>query len=302
MGDHMTSEELLTFITIGRTGGFSKAADLLGRSQPAISRRIALLEEELGVPLFERVAGGAVLSAAGEALLPHARKVLAALEDCRAAIDDLRSGGGALTIALVGTLAGANLTPQLSRFAREYPQARVSLRTANSSQVSELVREGSATVGLRYHRDDHPELDCVEIAAEPLQIVCATDHNFAGVTVRSLRELGGARWLLFPNADRLPNTAADNLLARFRTLGVAELDWMPVDSLTAQKRLVEAGFGLAVLPRSACADELRAGTLALVVLADIDLANPVCLVTRRSGYLSPGAQALIAQLRAPPAA
>ena len=90
----MDSDALLTFVTIHRTGGFSPAAETLHRSQPAISRRIALLEEELGVPLFERVTGGVVLSQAGRALLPHAERVLATLKDARDAVATLRSGDG----------------------------------------------------------------------------------------------------------------------------------------------------------------------------------------------------------------
>ena len=75
MGDRLDSEALHTFVTIHRAGGFSVAARRLHRSQPAISRRIALLEEELGAPLFERVAGGVVLSQAGQVLLPYAERV-----------------------------------------------------------------------------------------------------------------------------------------------------------------------------------------------------------------------------------
>ena len=80
----MDSEGLHTFLTIHRAGGFSLAAERLGRSQPAISRRIALLEAEVGAPLFERAAGGIVLSQAGRVLLPHAERVAAALKDSAA--------------------------------------------------------------------------------------------------------------------------------------------------------------------------------------------------------------------------
>src|SRR4051794_3320156 len=88
----MDSDDLRTFLAISQNGGFSRAAETLNRSQPAISRRIALLEAELGAALFERAAGGVVLSQAGEVLLPHAEKALAALEDANAALAALRSG------------------------------------------------------------------------------------------------------------------------------------------------------------------------------------------------------------------
>lgn len=293
----MDVESLRTFIAIHETGGFSSGASRLARSQPAISRRIALLEEELGTPLFERVAGGVALSQAGHVLLPYARRVLAALEDCRAAVNALQSGtAGPVSMAVVGTLAGANLTPILKRFASVHPGVDLNLRTATSAEVSELVRSGEATIGLRYHRDDSPDLHCTDIASEQLHIVCAPNHALAGTTVDSLRAVAGERWLAFPNVRKLPETSADNLFAQFLVLGISEVRWMPVDSLTAQKRLAEAGYGLAALPDSAIGDELAARSLATIGVTGLQLANPVCLVTRRDGYLSAAAIALMGLL------
>lgn len=295
----MDAESLRTFLAIHQTGGFSSAAVRLNRSQPAISRRIALLEGELGVPLFERASGGIVLSEAGQVLLPHAKRVMAALQDCTAAIGDLRSGSaGTVSVAAVGTLAGSNLTPILQRFAADHPGVQLTLRTATSTEVSDLVRRGETTLGLRYHHDDSPDLQSAVLAGEPLHIVCTPDHPLAGRRIRSLRALAGERWLAFPNIRRMPETAADNLFAQFLLLGITDLDWIPVDSLTAQKRLAEAGYGLAVLPISSIEEELRSRSLAIIPVAGLRLANPVCLVTRRDGYLSPAAATLIELLHA----
>jgi DNA-binding transcriptional LysR family regulator len=294
----MDTEALRTFLAIHDHGGISSAADRLHRSQPAISRRIALLEGQLGVTLFERVAGGVVLSEAGQALLPYAKLVMAALMDCRAVVADLRSGmAGPLSLAVVGTLAGADLTRALKQFTAEHPRVDIRLRTANSSEVSDLVRSGDVAIGLRYHRDRAPELRCVELSAERLQIVCWPSHPLAGSPVRSLKRLAGERWLAFPVTARTIETAVEAFFARLSAAGGMQVDRVPVDSLTAQKRLVEAGYGLAVLPDGAIQEEIRAGTLAKVQVSGVKLANPVCLVTRREGYLSPMALALIALLR-----
>jgi len=101
----MDSDALLTFVTIYQANGFSGAARVLGRTQPAISRRIALLEEQLGMPVFERASSGVVLSEVGRVLLPHAERVLAALRDAESAMEALRTGtAGKVSIAAVGTL------------------------------------------------------------------------------------------------------------------------------------------------------------------------------------------------------
>src|SRR5262245_49596187 len=123
MGLRMDSEALKTFLAIHRAGGFSSAADTLARSQPAISRRITLLEAELKVPLFERTGSGVVLSEAGRALLPYAERALAAMEDAASAVAGLRAGdSGTIALAAVGTLASSQLTSILRRFAKQFPK------------------------------------------------------------------------------------------------------------------------------------------------------------------------------------
>src|SRR6266700_7142474 len=107
----MDVEALRTFTAIHSAGGVTRAAATLRRSQPAVSRRLALLEQELGVPLFERIPGGVVLSEAGRVLLPFAETALAVLRDAHAAVQAVRSeDSGPVTIALVGTLASTGLT------------------------------------------------------------------------------------------------------------------------------------------------------------------------------------------------
>ena len=170
----MDSDALLTFLTVHRRGGISSAAKALHRSQPAISRRIALLEQELGVPLFERIAGRTMLSDAGRVMVPYAERAVAAAQDAENAVRALaRPNSGPIALAVVGTLAGGRLSAILKRFAAEHPEVELSLRTATSAEVSDLIRRGEATIGLRYDRDRSRDLDCELLFAERLQVVCA---------------------------------------------------------------------------------------------------------------------------------
>lgn len=296
----MDSEGLRTFLAVHRAGGFSNAADQLGRTQPAISRRIAVLEDQLATPLFERTAGGVVLSQAGQALLPHAERVAAAMQDAAQAMAALKTGAGPVSVAVVGTLASTGLTGALKGFAHDFPDADLALQTATSAQVSDLVRRGEATVGLRYLMDPSPDLVCERIGAERLMVVVASDHPLAGREVAGLVELKDEPWLAFPEVDRRVEPSARNAFAQFLLRGVDHIRWTPVDSLTAQKRLVEAGFGLALMSDSAVAEERAAGSLAVIEVGDLDAGTPVCLVVRKGGYLSPAAARLCDRLRAEP--
>jgi DNA-binding transcriptional LysR family regulator len=102
----MDIDGIQTFVAIAELGGFTRAGRRLHRTQPAISRRLNILEHELGAPLFERIRGNARLTEAGRTFLPHAEAALAALKDGQEAVRGLQGGmHGVVSLALVGTLA-----------------------------------------------------------------------------------------------------------------------------------------------------------------------------------------------------
>jgi len=295
-------DQIETFVAVVRGGGFTKAASLLHLSQPAVSRRLELLERELGAPLFERIRSGAILTEAGRTFLPHAEALLASMRD---GLDSVRAlnqvDRGAITLALVGTLASTTLTGCLRRFRDAHPRVELRLRTALSQEVSVLVRRGDATLGLRYGGDPHPDMLSVGVYDEPMMVVCSPRHPLARRRRIEPSALGTERWVAFPPRNEsfyepypwsLPN--------RLASWGLSPAEIVPIDSLTAQKRMVEAGFGLALLPESSVDEELRTGTLREMRIAGKRVTIPVFLLHRRGGYLSGAARALIAELRAWP--
>jgi DNA-binding transcriptional LysR family regulator len=300
----MELDHVEAFLAIVRRGGFTRASASLHLSQPAISRRIGLLERELGAPVFERVRSRVVLTDAGRAFLPHAEAVLASLRDGIAAVDALRgTTRGAVGLAVVGTLASTPLTACLRRFRDAHPGVELQLRTALSAEVSALVRRGDATLGLRYGADADPDVVSTRIHDEPLVPVCSPRHRLARARKVAPRALAGERWIAFagqgrPGAAREPYASA--LAHGLARLGIDAADLLPIDSLTAQKRMVEAGFGLALLPASAVDEELRSGALRPLRIPAMRATIPVVLIHRRRAFLSGATRALIDALAAWP--
>jgi DNA-binding transcriptional LysR family regulator len=291
----MDVDQIATFVAIAQTGGFTRAAGKLHRSQPAVSRRLSLLEQELGAPLLERVRGGVRLTDLGRAFLPHAEAMLAAMYDGRNAVSEsLREGSGEVSLALVGTLVNRQRVTILRDFARAGHGSRLALRTAASPAISQLVRRGEATLGLRYFVDDDPELVCSTLGKESMLVVAAPDHPLSERAELQLADLSSERWIGFPIAK---NSPFGQLLQRQLVLsGLRGAEVMIVDSLSAHKRLVEAGFGLALLPESSVQEELELGTLKRLDVPVLPVAIPITLIHRRNGYLSPVAQALLTLL------
>jgi DNA-binding transcriptional LysR family regulator len=196
------------------------------------------------------------------------------------------------------TLAGGRLSAILKRFAGEHPDVNLALRTATSVEVSDLVRRGEATIGLRYDPDTSRDLDCELLFAEPLRVVCAPDHRLAGGRVARLADLRDERWIGFPELPGRREIAASHVSALFLTHGLGEVEWTPVDSLTAQKRLVEAGFGIALLSESHVADELRSSTISTIGVGDLLARHNIMMVTRHGGFLSAASRRLLEIIRA----
>jgi DNA-binding transcriptional LysR family regulator len=292
----MDIDGIETFLAIAELGGFTRAAGRLHRSQPAISRRLGLLEDELGAPLFERLRGRARLTDAGRALLPHAEAALASLRDGREAVRGLQTGvEGVISLALVGSLADTHIVDALRRFAAGSAKVRLELRTATSRDVTDLVRRGEATLGLRYHASERPELVSVDAGSESMLVVAAPGHRLAGRRVSDARQLAEERWVGFPptQGEQGSGQALAHQLAR---AGLHDAEVTLIDSLTAQKRLAQAGFGLALVPESSVHDELRSGTLVALDIPSMLTTIPITAIYRRNGYLSSAARALLALL------
>jgi len=285
------------FLAIARSGGFTRGSAALHLSQPATSRRIKLLEAELGAPLFDRLGRGVTLTEAGRAFLPHAQALLASMRDGIDAVNAVRgTGQGTVTLALVGTLASSSLTARLSRLCQEHPGLDLRLRTALSAEISALVLRGDAALGLRYGTDSDPGLESVIIHQERLVPVCPPGHPLTAGGTDLAAALAGQRWLAFPPRPGAPDAYAVALQQLLAAHGLGAAEILPIDSLTAQKRMAEAGFGLAILPESSLDEELRTGTLRAIDAPALTATIPVALIRRRNAFQTGAARALTAAL------
>lgn len=295
----MELNEIEAFLAIVDNRTFTSAAASLGISQPAISRRIDLLEMDLEAPLFQRGRGGARLTPAGKAFLPFARSTMANIRDGLEAVREVTHGNqGDIVLALVGTLASTRLLDVLRRFREEHDNVRVRLHTANSNGVSELVHSGEAILGLRYFNGDSRSLEHETVAHETLVIARAPESRLTSATVRGPEDLERVPWVAFPvGAGSSGEPFALQTERALTRLGLDQAERIRIDSLTAQKRLIEADFGIGMLPESAITEEVRLGTLEAIRLPGFNEQVPVTLVQRKDGFRSRAISTLVDALR-----
>jgi DNA-binding transcriptional LysR family regulator len=278
----MNLHDLETFVSIARLGGVTRAASQLHRSQPAITRRIKLLEDQLGAPLLERGRSGATLTEAGRTFLPYAEAVLAALKDGTQAVQALQGSDlGAVSLAIVGTLAGTTIVEQLKRFSARH-----------SFEVSDMVRRGEVSLGLRYFADPSPELISRQISEERIAVVCSAQHEWGGKRLRDPGQLRADQWFSLP-MTRHHGSFAHLVARQLASAGLDDVPVMTIDSMTAQKRLIEAGIGIALLPESSIHEELRLGTLRTIDVSHLQTTVPIHVLHRKNGYLTGASRTLL---------
>jgi len=293
-------DEIETFLCIVELGSFSSAAIKLHRSQPAISRRIQLLEQSLEADLFEREGKKATLTQVGQTFLPYAQAVLASIRDGERAVAAYKQNENAassLHFGIVGTLADSYLVEAMRQFKLLEPSVSLSIRTATSREVSDLVRSGEVELGIRYFSGSDSKLSCDYLGSEKLQVVVAASHPITAKRLPNLQPLAAENWLSFSKGHRQPESFGQLLERELMASGLSDTRITVIDSLTAQKRLVQAGFGVTLMPMSSIQEELRAGSLRVINIDDLKAELPVYVIKRKSGYQNSVGDRFIAELK-----
>jgi DNA-binding transcriptional LysR family regulator len=284
----MLLAQVEAFVEVARLRSVSRAAEALHVTQPALTARIQGLERALATTLFVRTARGMRLTEAGEAFLPFARRALETLSDGRRAVDSVERGGaGRLSVGAAPAVSTYVLPTVLKRFAEIHPRVAVSVRTGHSEEILDLVLREQVDVGLvRALR--HPDIASTPLYEDRLVLVVEPRHRFAAKPSIELEEIGREQLVLFDRTSSYHEVTS----ALFRRAGVVPAGVMELDNIEAAKKMVQEGFGVALLPHTAVASELDAGTLRAVGIADAEpVGRQIVAVRRRDRSAELGAVA-----------
>jgi DNA-binding transcriptional LysR family regulator len=282
----MDTNNLRTFITAAELESFSLAAEQLYLTQPAVSKRIAALEEELGAPLFDRIGRRVSLTEAGRALIGRAKLILQDIEDSRRLISNLSgSVTGRLSIGTSHHIGLHRLPPVLRRYSARYPEVELDLHFMDSEAACRAVLAGDLELGIvTLPPQPLSELDSEVIWPDPLAIVVGHDHPLAEESRVTLPQLADYPAILPAKGTYTRELLESDLVPGGLTLKVG----MTTNYLETIKMMVSVGLGWSVLPLSMMSEEL----LALEVDA-IELARQLGVVRHRSRTLSNAARAML---------
>jgi DNA-binding transcriptional LysR family regulator len=273
----MRLEQLEAFIEVARRGSVSRAAEALYATQPTLTARLKGLERELDAKLFIRSQRGMRLSDAGRAFLPYAERTIDTVSSGRRLLAELARGEtGQLALGAAPAVSTYVLPRILTRFRRTHPKVSLAVRTGHSEEVLELVLREQVQVGLG-RALHHPQVEAIPLYEDELVLVVDPRHRFAAEQEVDADELTEVQLILFDRSSSYHRLTSEF----FERAGAVPRGVMELDNIDAAKKMVEQGLGVALLPHTAVAAELEAGSLKALTLHDAPAPNRRIVIYRR---------------------
>lgn len=290
----MNLSQLKAFLAVAQDGSFSRAAEKLYLTQPAVSKQIQALEEALGMRLFDRVGRSILLTEAGNILRDHAHIVFQTLEEARETITQLRGlQRGHLRISAASTIGTYMLPQPLGELKAQFPGIEISLAITNKAQVVQQVLNHEVELGFVGPPVEPAELEREEYLLDELVLILAPTHRLAREESVGVAELAEEVFILREQGSGTREIMEEEL-GRVR---VSLKKAMELGSTEAIKQAVAANLGVSIVSKFAISLEILQGRLAVARLPDLNLSRQLFVIHHGGRTLSPAAQEFGSLLR-----
>ena len=284
----MELRHLRCLVMLADEAHFTRAAQRLQIAQPALSQQIRRLEQEVGMALVERTTRSVRITAAGQLLVEHARRVLHEADVALAVLDDLRGlRVGRLAIGASQTMGAVDLSSFLARFHRRFPGVELAVQEDISLELASALARDELDVAFVTVSEDGDGLESHAVAAEPLVCILPPGHVLARRSRLELPDVEAEAFVVF----RRGATIRQRVDEAAHGVGFAPRVLFETNNVTRMGSLVSAGLGIAVLPES---DAARLGSaVATVPFDNPALVHAVYFSWRTARRPSPAARAFM---------
>lgn len=286
----MDCRDLQVFLSVSKHLNYTRAGEELHLSQPSVSVRIRQLETELGVKLFEQLGKKVSLTDAGHLLVPHALRVVAAVDDAHHAMDELQGlESGSLRIG-ASTTPGMYLIPQtIARFKEHYPKVEIHLRIRATREIEEAVVKNEFDFGfVGGHLVTH-EVNAVPWLTDELLLIVPPNHRLARRKYIKKEDLLRERLILREEGSATRATILNHL----KNVDAYPETVMELENPESLKKAVQSGLGIAFISKFGVVSELKAKTLIAVRVNGLSITRELKIVHRKDKHLSRAANAFI---------
>ncbi|QJD58089.1 LysR family transcriptional regulator [Pseudomonas sp. gcc21] len=290
----MDTANLSAFLAVAASGSFSRAAEALHLTQPAISKRIAALETQLGSRLFDRIGRHITLTEAGRVLKPRAEDIIGVLGDTQRALSNLSSTvQGRLSLATSHHIGLHRLPPVLRQYTKRYPEVALDIHFLDSEVAYDRVMHGEVELAvITLAPSVEPPIIAENIWNDVLEFVVAPDHPLAVKQHVTLEQLASYP-AVFPGLNTFTHRVVSQVFERH---GIRPLISMSTNYLETIKMMVSIGLAWSVLPRTMLDDQVRSLTV-----PDTHLARDLGCIWHSGKTMSNAGRAMIDMLKTHPA-
>jgi DNA-binding transcriptional LysR family regulator len=290
----MQIESLKVFCDLSETESFTKAAQINGVTQSAVSQQISSLERLFKSLLIERSKKKFRLTREGQVLYDYSKQIIQTYESLFNKLQEIKDIiSGTIRVATIYSIGLHDLPTYLKKFLKTYPTVNVHIEYRRANQVYEDVLGNVVDMGLVAYPTRDSKLEIVPLRKEPLVFVCSPHHPLAKSKSVKLKELAGQKFIAF-ESDIPTRKAIDKVL---RERGVSVNVVMEFDNVETVKRAVEIDAGVTILPRNTVAGEVSKSTLSEAKIDDGDLTRPIAAIHKKNKVLSPAMKQFIAALK-----
>jgi DNA-binding transcriptional LysR family regulator len=282
-GGAMTLNQLRVFEAVARTGSFSRAAESLSVTQPAVTLQIRQLERDCGVQLFERIRRRPRLTEAGVRLQDYARRIFALVDEASRHLEGARGLTSGRLRMVAGPTGSTYATDLLAAFHRRHPGIHVALSLDVSERIVQRIVTLGDDVGLVGEEQRHPLLERIPFCGDPLVVIVGRGHPWASRRSVSVRELASVALITREAVSTTRQFLEARLGAATQRLRVS----MELGSNDAIKRAVELGTGIGIVSQEVVRTEVRAGALRALAIREPGFVHRIDLVYHKDRAASP---------------
>jgi DNA-binding transcriptional LysR family regulator len=285
--------QLAYFRKVAETSSLSRAAAELHITQPAVSKQIRSLEDELGERLFDRIGKKVFLTRAGEVLLTHVDRILRSVDEAKTAVRDLSAEcSGELVIGTSDHISIHRLPDVLKACITAFPKIDLKLRCHRSETILELVAKNQVDLGVITLQKTPPNITSRVIWKDPMSLVVPVGHPLTSAKRVRLKDIVQHGMILTEHATETRKMVDDVFAAQGLTPNVA----MEVAYIETIKSLVRTGLGIAILPDRAVDAEVKSGALMRLRITDAAFTRNLGVVYLKDKFLSRPAVEFLALL------
>lgn len=280
-GERMVDVKLLTLLKVYELGNYTRAAEKLSLTQPAVSQHIKQIERELNTVIFDRTGGKIRPTPEGRLVIQYAERVVSLYENLQRSLEDRQRSIDRLRVGITHTSESNLVTEVLARYSAQSDNVKITIQTDTINNLYEMLKTYKIDIAIVEGAVPDPSINSIMLDTDFLVLAVSNSHPLAKKNMVTIDELKKEKMIL-----RLPSSGTRNLFAAHLESRNMSLDdfnvTLEVDNIATIKDLIRRNYGVSILARSACMDELKKGKITVLPIENLSMIREVNILYHHS--------------------